>query len=51
MIETVKAGQASFIVTDDYLFVRARITSNKIQPNPFQEGDYEMAWTQPVMVK
>ncbi len=38
-------------VTRNYLFVRARITSSKSKPNPFQEGDYEMAWTQPVFFK
>ncbi len=48
VIESIKAGKASFVVTDDYSFVRARITSSKLQPNPFQAGDFEMAWTQPV---
>lgn len=48
VVETMKGGRANFVVTDDYLFVRARVTSTKIQPNPFQEGDFERAWTQPV---
>jgi len=50
VIETINGGAANFDVTNDYLFVRARIISSKLQPNPFQEGDHEMAWTQPVMI-
>jgi hypothetical protein len=49
ILKTINATEGSFTVTDEYLFVRARITSTKLQPNPFQEGDYQMAWTQPVM--
>jgi len=30
------------------LYVRARITSTKAHPNPYQKGDVEMAWTQPL---
>lgn len=51
VIETIQTGKASFSITDEYLFVRARVTSSKIQSNPFQEGDHEMAWTQPVSFK
>jgi hypothetical protein len=43
--------EGSFTVTGDYLFVRAKITSSKLQTNPFQEGDFEKAWTQPVFEK
>lgn len=38
-------------ISGDYVFVRARITSTKIKENPFQEGDFEMAWTQPILTK
>ena len=30
------------------LYVRARVISTKAHPNPYQKGDVEMAWTQPV---
>ncbi len=33
----------------DELYVRARITSSRLHPNPFAEGDMEMAWVQPVL--
>lgn len=49
ILKTVDGAEGSFTLTDEYLFVRSKITSNKIKTNPFQEGDYEMAWTQPVM--
>ena len=49
IIKTLNGNEGSFSVTDEFLFVRARVISTKRQSNPFQEGDYEMAWTQPVM--
>jgi hypothetical protein len=49
LLKTINGSEGSFVVTDEYLFVRSRIKSDKLKTNPFQEGDYEMAWTQPVM--
>lgn len=51
IFKTVKDVKAQFTVTKAYRFVRARITSSKLKPNPFQEGDKETAWTQPVTTK
>lgn len=48
VFETVSGTEASFKLTDEILFVRARISSSKTKENPFQEGDFEMAWTQPL---
>lgn len=48
VIKAVKGTEAQFEVTDDYLFVRAKILSDRPKSNPFQEGDLEVAWTQPV---
>ena len=42
---------AEYKVRGDELYVRARITSTKLHPNPFAVGDVEMAWTQPLVVK
>ncbi|MEE9129105.1 MAG: hypothetical protein V3T84_03740 [Phycisphaerales bacterium] len=36
-------------MTGDELYVRARVTSSRTHPNPFAEGDMEMAWVQPVL--
>lgn len=51
VIESVKGTSAAFKITDEYLFVRAGVTSSKQKFNPFEEGDFEMAWTQPVTYK
>jgi hypothetical protein len=48
ILKTISGSEGSFTVTEEFLFVRARVTSNRRQINPFQEGDFEMAWTQPV---
>ena len=34
--------------TEDELYVRAKITSDRLHPNPFLAGDRECAWVQPV---
>ncbi len=48
ILKTVNDADAEFEVTADHRFVRARITSSKIKSNPFKEGEFEMAWTQPI---
>ena len=50
VIRETKGKEASLELTNHYEFVRARITSTRQKPNPFQEGDFEMAWTQPVRI-
>lgn len=39
---------AIYQMTGNELYVRAKIISSKAKPNSFQEGDVEIAWTQPV---
>ena len=51
VLKTVSANEASFDLSTDHLFVRARITSDKIKENPFKDADVEMAWTQPVVAQ
>ncbi|WP_047418344.1 PHP domain-containing protein [Cellulophaga sp. Hel_I_12] len=48
IISTTKALKAELAITDDYLFVRAKIISNKTNQNFFDETEYEKAWTQPL---
>lgn len=48
VLQEVSGSQASFSVSEDFLFVRAKVISDKLKDNPFKEGDFEMAWTQPV---
>lgn len=49
VLKKVTGTYGDFKLTRRYLFVRARITSTKKKDNPYQEGDVEMAWTQPVI--
>jgi len=34
----------------DELYIRAKIISSRKHPNPYAEGDFEMAWTQPILL-
>jgi hypothetical protein len=36
-------------LTGKELYVRAKVISTKLHPNPYQKGDLEIAWTQPVV--
>lgn len=51
VLKEVKGTRASFTLDKGHAFVRARITSTKAKENPFQDDDYEMAWTQPVQYR
>ncbi|UCD76428.1 MAG: hypothetical protein JSV91_05780 [Phycisphaerales bacterium] len=35
----------------DELYVRAKVVSSELHPNPHREGDHQCAWLQPVKVK
>jgi hypothetical protein len=48
VLKAVSGTSADFDMLPEHLFVRARITSTKKKMNPFQEGDVEMAWGQPM---
>lgn len=39
--------KATYKLTGDELYVRAKIVSSKEQENPFAKGDFETAWTPP----
>jgi hypothetical protein len=39
----------SYTFTGDELYVRAKVISSKPKTNPYREGEYEVAWTQPVV--
>ena len=48
IFKEVKGTAATYVMTKDDLYVRARIISSKPKENPYHEGDQETAWTQPV---
>ena len=49
VLEEAEGGEAVFALDPDLLFVRAKIISDKLKENPFSEGDFEVAWCQPVI--
>ena len=51
ILEKTESTEATFKLPEDILFVRAKIISDKLKENPYKEGDYEVAWTQPVSRK
>lgn len=50
VLATVEGTVASYEAQGNEIYVRARILSDKLHPNPYEEGDVEMAWTQPLVV-
>jgi hypothetical protein len=41
------AADPHYTFTGQELYVRAKVTSSKPHPNPFAQGDVEVAWSQP----
>jgi hypothetical protein len=46
--KVISGTEGHFTLSSEHLFIRAKITSSKLKANPFRDGDYEAAWTQPV---
>ncbi len=51
LLSQVSAASGSYTLAADDLYVRAKIISTKLKENPYQTGDMEVAWTQPVLKK
>jgi hypothetical protein len=51
VLQTTEGPSASYTFTGDEIYVRAKVTSSKEKVNPFQGGEKEMAWVQPVVVR
>ena len=51
LLKEVPGTQAAYTLQKGEVFVRAKIISSKLQENPFQDGDYETAWTQPIVAE
>ena len=50
-ILAVQSGNLiNFKIPENVVFIRVKIESSKLKDNPFQEGDYESAWTQPILM-
>ncbi|MBT3448338.1 MAG: histidinol-phosphatase [Bacteroidetes Order II. Incertae sedis bacterium] len=48
LLQTTSGTTATYTLTGDELYVRARVTSSKPTGNPNYEGEPESAWVQPV---
>lgn len=48
VLKQASGPEASFNLTGDHLFVRAKIISDRLQENPVEGLAYQTAWTQPV---
>lgn len=49
VLATQSGPTASFELKNDELYVRARVTSSRKKANPYRDGEFEMAWTQPLV--
>ncbi|HEY1173094.1 MAG TPA: hypothetical protein VGH19_17125 [Verrucomicrobiae bacterium] len=49
VLSTVKGTKATYKLKGDEIYVRARITSTKVKANPYRAGEFEQAWTQPLV--
>lgn len=47
VLKQVAGEKASFNLTNNHLFVRIKVVSDQQHPNPVEELNFEMAWTQP----
>lgn len=48
VLKSVSGTTATYEFAGDEIYVRARITSSRLHPNPGEKGELERAWTQPV---
>jgi len=44
----VSGTKGAYHFTGDEIYVRARVTSSKLHPNPSEVGEFKQAWAQPV---
>ena len=49
VVAEVDGAEPRYKFAGTELYVRAKVTSSKAHPNPYQKGDVEVAWTQPVV--
>ena len=48
VLSEVSGTNPKYTLTGQEIYVRAKVISDAKHPNPFREGDVEVAWTQPV---
>lgn len=48
LLRTCETSPA-YVMKGDEIYVRARVTSSKLMPDPSRRGEFEQAWTQPLV--
>ncbi|RLS52695.1 MAG: hypothetical protein DWH91_16185 [Planctomycetota bacterium] len=48
-LATIDGTEATYKLTGDELYVRARVTSSAVHPNPSETGEPQRAWVQPLV--
>ncbi len=51
LLQRSEGLKATYRFNGDELYVRARVISSEKHPNPSEPGEFERAWTQPVVLK
>lgn len=49
VLSEVEGTRARYKLTGDEIYVRAKVISSRRHPNPGVEGEFEVAWTQPLV--
>lgn len=49
LLKEIRGTRASYKLKRKLLYARAKVISSRLQENPFEEGDRESAWVQPVV--
>jgi hypothetical protein len=49
VLSSVDGTSARYALKGDEIYVRARITSSKQKADPSSAGEFEQAWTQPLV--
>lgn len=49
LLSEKSGSEASYSFSGNELFVRAKVISSRLKSNPYREGEFERAWTQPVI--
>jgi hypothetical protein len=50
LLRSVDGTKARYVFEKDDVFVRAKIVSTALMPNPYTDGETKKAWTQPLIV-
>jgi len=50
LLKSIDGTKANYVFEEDDIFVRFKIVSTALMPNPYTDGETKKAWTQPLIV-